>query len=230
MNVMAPTRPTELHLWHVRLTAGPAAAAEARGHVQAAIRAWDVPVDRDVAVLLTSELVTNAIRHEPSETITLAVRCSFRHLRVDVHDTSCSLPVVVEAPGDAETGRGLMLVATLSAEWGFYRTPAGKAVYFTLALGPPGAGGGGCGPQGLRRGDCEPLALPAGPQSPPSPSVVPAARSPVPAARSPRSPVPAARSPRPDVAQCRLAGDVGARMDVELLQDVGDVGCHGSPG
>jgi hypothetical protein len=25
-----------------------------------------------------------------------------------------------------------MLVATLAAEWGFYRTPAGKAVYFTL--------------------------------------------------------------------------------------------------
>ena len=26
-----------------------------------------------------------------------------------------------------------MLVATLSTDWGFYRTPAGKAVYFTLA-------------------------------------------------------------------------------------------------
>ena len=33
-------------------------------------------------------------------------------------------------------GRGLLLVATLSAEWGFYRTATGKAVYFTLA-GPP---------------------------------------------------------------------------------------------
>jgi hypothetical protein len=29
-----------------------------------------------------------------------------------------------------------MLVASLSAEWGFYRTPAGKAVYFTLAFQP----------------------------------------------------------------------------------------------
>jgi hypothetical protein len=27
-----------------------------------------------------------------------------------------------------------MLVATLAAEWGFYRTPAGKAVYFTLVF------------------------------------------------------------------------------------------------
>ena len=36
-----------------------------------------------------------------------------------------------------------MLVATLSATWGIYRTPAGKAVYFTLAFepGPPGGDG-----------------------------------------------------------------------------------------
>ena len=33
---------------------------------------------------------------------------------------------------EAETGRGLLLVTTLSAEWGFYRTSGGKAVYFTL--------------------------------------------------------------------------------------------------
>jgi anti-sigma regulatory factor (Ser/Thr protein kinase) len=213
MNVMAPTRPSELYRLRVRLTAGPAAAGEARGYVRAAICDWNVPVDRDVAVLLTSELVTNAIRHEGGGTITLAVNYSLGQLRVDVHDTSCSLPVVVEAPGDAETGRGLMLVATLSAEWGFYRTSAGKAVYFTLASGPDVAGGGGRGPQGLRRGDCEPLSLPAGAQSPPSPSAIPAARL-----------------PRPERTQRRLAGDVGPGVDVELLQDVGDVGRHGPPG
>jgi hypothetical protein len=53
-----------------------------------------------------------------------------------VHDTSRSLPAVTEVPADAETGRGLLLVETLSEEWGFYRTPAGKAVYFTLAFEP----------------------------------------------------------------------------------------------
>jgi anti-sigma regulatory factor (Ser/Thr protein kinase) len=213
MNVLAPVRPTELHLCRIRLTAGPAAAAEARSHVRAAIRAWDVPVDRDVAVLLTSELVTNAIRHEAGGTITLAVSYSPGQLRVDVHDTSRSLPVAAEAPGDAETGRGLMLVAALSAEWGFSRTPAGKAVYFTLASGPAVAGGGGRGPQGPRRGDCEPPSLPASSQSPPGP---PAIR--------------AAGSPRPEGAQRRLAGDVGPRMDLELVQDVGDVRRHGRPG
>ena len=150
MNVMAPTRPTELHVSRVRLTAGPPAAAEARGHVRAAICAWDVPVEEEVAILLTSELVTNAIRHETGETITLAVSCAFGQLRVDVHDTSCCLPVVVDAPADAEAGRGLMLVATLSESWGIYRTPAGKAVYFTLALQPDLAGMGGRGPQGVK--------------------------------------------------------------------------------
>ena len=146
MNTMAPTRTTQVQICRIRLTAGPAAAGEARGQVLQAICAWAVPVDPDVAVLLTSELVTNAIRHEAGQTITLAITCSCGQLRVDVHDSSYSWPVVLEAPADAEAGRGLMLVATLSAEWGFYRTPAGKAVYFTLAIQPDVAHG----PQGVQ--------------------------------------------------------------------------------
>ena len=150
MNAIAPTRPTELQGCRTRLAAGPCAAAEARRQVRAAVCAWDIPVDPDVAVLLTSELVTNAVRHEVSGMITLAVTCSRDQLRVDVYDTSRSLPVVVEAAVDAETGRGLMLVATLSAEWGFYRTPAGKAVYFTLAFQPDLGESGEGGPQGVQ--------------------------------------------------------------------------------
>src|SRR6266446_9982267 len=49
MNAMAPTRPTELHGCRVRLTKGPAAPAEARRQVRAAICAWDLPVDPSVA-------------------------------------------------------------------------------------------------------------------------------------------------------------------------------------
>jgi anti-sigma regulatory factor (Ser/Thr protein kinase) len=134
MNVMAPTRLTELRGCRIRLTAGPAAAAEARRQVQAAIRTWDIPVDPDVAVLLTSELVTNAIRHEAGTTIMLTVTCICGQLRVDVHDTACSMPALMDVPADAEAGRGLMLVASLSTDWGVHRTPTGKAVYFTLAV------------------------------------------------------------------------------------------------
>ena len=147
MDTMAPIRPTVQRPRRISLTAGPAAAAEARSQVRAAICAWDIPVDPPVAVLLTSELVTNAIRHEAGETVLLVITCACGQLRVDVHDTSWSVPVPVDAPADEETGRGLMLVASLSTDWGFYRTPAGKAVYFTLAFQADLDGGDDHSPQ-----------------------------------------------------------------------------------
>jgi anti-sigma regulatory factor (Ser/Thr protein kinase) len=120
------------------------AAAVARSVVEDALRAWRVPVDPDVAILLTSELVTNAVTHgtpTPGTFVLLTIVCDAVALRVEVHDGSVDLPVLDAglldaAPTEAETGRGLLLVTTLSAEWGFHRTPAGKAVYFTLELRP----------------------------------------------------------------------------------------------
>jgi anti-sigma regulatory factor (Ser/Thr protein kinase) len=134
MDTMAPLRPTVQRPRRFLLAAGPAAAAAARSQVRAAIFAWDVPVDAETAVLLTSELVTNAIAHEAGETVTLTVTCICGQLRVDVHDTSRVPPGPVTAPADAEAGRGLMLVASLSTDWGYHLTAAGKAVYFTLAF------------------------------------------------------------------------------------------------
>lgn len=154
MTPMAPTRPNRQtsiassplivsqHQCRIPLMADLAAAAVARSVVEDAIRTWRVPVDQDVAVLLTSELVTNAVTHGTPTAgtfVLLMVACDVSGLRVDVHDGSGDLPVLDtgltdEAPADSETGRGLLLVTTLSAEWGFYRTPTGKAVYFTLEL------------------------------------------------------------------------------------------------
>jgi hypothetical protein len=136
MDAMAPTCPTELHQRRFRLTRKPAAAAEARGQVRAVIRAWKIPVDPDIAVLLTSDLVTSAIMHGTGETVTLVVRCPRGHLRIDIYDTSRSVPVGVEEPAGAKNARGLALVAALSTEWGSFRTPAGEAMYFTLAFQP----------------------------------------------------------------------------------------------
>jgi len=136
MNAIMAARTAQLHQWRVPLTAAPDTAAEARKQIRAAIWAWGVPVDMDVAVLLTSELVTNAITHTASQTVSLAIVAAERGLRVDVHDASSCLPVMLDAAADAETGRGLKLVASLSDEWGYYRTPAGKGVYFTLGFQP----------------------------------------------------------------------------------------------
>ena len=146
METTTPVRPAgqQQRLRRVSLGAGPAAAGQARAEVREAILAWDLPVDASVAVLLTSELVTNAIRNEAGETIVLDIGCARGELRVDVHDTSHARPALVNAPADAETGRGLMLVASLSDDWGCYRTRAGKAVYFELALGADVGEDDGC--------------------------------------------------------------------------------------
>jgi anti-sigma regulatory factor (Ser/Thr protein kinase) len=151
MTPMAPTRPTRpasppfpvsQHQCRIPLKADLAAAAAACSMVEDVLHAWRVPVDVDVAVLLTSELVTNAVTHgapAAGKFVLLTIACNTVCLRVDVHDGSGDLPVLDacvanQAPAEAETGRGLLLVTSLSAEWGFYRTPAGKAVYFTLEL------------------------------------------------------------------------------------------------
>src|ERR1700749_2513452 len=156
MTPMAPTRPNRQtsmasspllvsqHQCRIPLMADLTAAAVARSVVEDAIRTWRVPVDQDVALLLTSELVTNAVTHGTPTAgtfVLLTIACDSACLRVDVHDGSGDLPVLdtgltEEAPAEAETGRGLLLVTLLSAEWGFYRTPAGKAVYFTLKVQP----------------------------------------------------------------------------------------------
>jgi hypothetical protein len=152
MDTMARLRPTVQRPRHISLATGPAAPAEARRQVLVAINAWDIPVDLDVAILLTSELVTNAIRNEAGETILLTITCICGQLRVDVYDTSCIMPVIMDAPADAEAGRGLMLVASLATDWGVHRTRCGKAVYFTLAFGsdPSDRDGDDRRPQGDR--------------------------------------------------------------------------------
>jgi anti-sigma regulatory factor (Ser/Thr protein kinase) len=136
MDTMTPTRQAVQHLRRISLPAEPQAAAEARTQVKAAIFAWGVPVDSSVAALLTSELVTNAIMHVSGQTVLLDLTCTCGQLRVDVHDTSWAMPLQAQGhePADAESGRGLMLIDRLSDEWGFYRTMAGKAVYFALAI------------------------------------------------------------------------------------------------
>jgi len=132
--MVTSTHPARLHLRRFPLPAGSAAVSEARAEVRAAVSAWHASVDPHVAALLTSELVTNAVRHEADPAVTLAIKCFSGQLRVDVYDTSRAAPVPTDVPADAESGRGLILVAALADEWGFYGTPDGKAVYFTLGF------------------------------------------------------------------------------------------------
>lgn len=127
-----PASPAELRHRRVRLPLGEAAAAIACAAVQEAIAAWAVPVNPHVAVLLTSDLVINSLLAAKGETVTLGMRCGTTDFRVEVHDTSVTGDTWEAAPTDAE--RGLLLIAAMATEWGLYRTPAGRAVYYALAF------------------------------------------------------------------------------------------------
>lgn len=137
MKAMAPTRPSPPRQYRLRLPATPLAAGRARKEVGETIAAWAIDVDREAAVLLTSELVANAVLHDGGGAISLTISCCQCQFRVDVHDTSHNPPLPARrTPPESETGRGLMLVDSLADQWGYYRTAEGKGVFFTLTLAP----------------------------------------------------------------------------------------------
>lgn len=77
----------------------------------------------DEAVLIVSELVTNAIVHSGGLAITVTLSLHNGFLRIEVRDGVPSFHALPEAPGDAdENGRGLVLVQVLAEEgrgaWG----------------------------------------------------------------------------------------------------------------
>jgi anti-sigma regulatory factor (Ser/Thr protein kinase) len=90
-----------------------------------------------VAVLLVSELVTNAVRHAGSP-LTVAVSIGRAAVRVEVRDRSPRLPALREQhKAEDEWGRGLVLVDALANRWGAERLPSGKRVWFELDLASP---------------------------------------------------------------------------------------------
>lgn len=90
------------------------------------------PIDTiEVAQLLTSEVVTNAVLHT-GEGLVLQVDVARRGLRITVEDTSSDVPCRRDAGDEAVDGRGVALVARLSSSWGCDLLPTGKRVWFEL--------------------------------------------------------------------------------------------------
>jgi anti-sigma regulatory factor (Ser/Thr protein kinase) len=109
----------------------------ARFHVRAALGFHGLSEYADVAVMITSELITNAIRHvsdDPGETIgvTLAHVWDQVALGVIVTDSSPEGPVMRETSATSERGRGLQVVEALSDHWGWHPEPGGKAVFAVI--------------------------------------------------------------------------------------------------
>jgi serine phosphatase RsbU (regulator of sigma subunit)/transcriptional regulator with GAF, ATPase, and Fis domain len=90
----------------------------------------------ETTVLLTSELVTNAVLHAGTPLVVTIHRLSDR-IRVDVSDASSDSPMVRAFGVGATTGRGLMLLDLLPSDWGVQEVPGGKVVWFELPVDVP---------------------------------------------------------------------------------------------
>ena len=121
-----------------RLPRTPRSVGRARALLAEQARDWKIPDElADTAVLLLSELMTNACRHARVPVgREVAARCVLGEavLRVEVHDASDALPRPRTACADDESGRGLALVDALADAWGAEPRPygIGKAVWFEL--------------------------------------------------------------------------------------------------
>ena len=112
----------------------------ARLFVRNLCREWGAEAVCDVAELLSSELVTNAVVHArtPVELEAAYDDASVpSQLRIDVYDRSPDdVERTPQPPEDgAEGGRGLAIVARLASRWGVDPCSPGKRVWFTLANG-----------------------------------------------------------------------------------------------
>ncbi|WP_333769311.1 ATP-binding protein [Streptomyces sp. IBSBF 2435] len=137
------------------LACEPSSIRNARRHTQDVLERWAVPTEvLDDALLIVSELATNAVRHtvppsppavqgggQPNrQRYSLALWTTDSRLYIAVLDQNPAPPMLREAPAYAETGRGLWLVSTLTAgRWGYERTPEGpgKQVWAALELPAP---------------------------------------------------------------------------------------------
>jgi anti-sigma regulatory factor (Ser/Thr protein kinase) len=123
----------------LELAPDPAAARAAREFVSEQCRSSGVDTEVvHTALLLVSEVVTNAILHGRSGP-RLLLTIGPAVMRVEVTDDNSRVPQMVEADADALDGRGLTIVDTLASAWGSRPDGAGKLVWFELEVHAEGA-------------------------------------------------------------------------------------------
>ncbi|MBC7372366.1 MAG: ATP-binding protein [Frankiales bacterium] len=111
----------------------PASVRRARSLVRGALSSWQLGALENDALLMVSELATNAVLHARSSFAVEATRVG-RVVRVTVYDRSPTAPTPRLHSTTAGNGRGLAMVAELADSWGTARgqAPYTKGVWFEV--------------------------------------------------------------------------------------------------
>jgi anti-sigma regulatory factor (Ser/Thr protein kinase) len=191
------------------LAAEPSAVQWGRRHVASCLNAWRLNHLVDDATLITSELLTNAVRATGNPNpgpgyvgrgqrrlVAVRVQVLGPSLIVEVWDTSVVPPTIRATDQNAEGGRGMPLVAELSQRWGVWRPrEGGKVVFAKLPLQPPPP------EEPAAQPEAAPVAAPGpvapGPGQVPTPGPVAPGPGPVAPDQRPVVPVPGPVVPRP---------------------------------
>ncbi|MGW0611551.1 SpoIIE family protein phosphatase [Streptomyces sp. NPDC002788] len=113
----------------------PQAVGHARRFARRTLRSWGITEAYDAALLVVSELVTNALVHTDGQ-VRMDLTLIDNRLRIAVADASPRTPVRPTSVGwEATGGRGILLVEALSATWGTLPVSGGKQVWAELVLG-----------------------------------------------------------------------------------------------
>lgn len=118
---------TARRIAEIMLDPHPASVGRARRWLSSQLEEWGLEdLDYDASVVL-SELVTNAVLHARTQ---IDLKLSHGQvLRLEVCDSSDTLPTPRGPHPSSTTGRGLHLVAALSSAWGFEQSTSGKMVW-----------------------------------------------------------------------------------------------------
>ena len=109
----------------------PAAVPDGRRFVGGWLKTWELDELVDTATLLTSEVLTNAVLHAPTQLVLTVARLT-GGAQIAVRDGSRLMPPQRRPAQDATTGRGLHLLSRLASSWEVSVDDTGKTVRFTL--------------------------------------------------------------------------------------------------
>jgi anti-sigma regulatory factor (Ser/Thr protein kinase) len=107
----------------------------ARQVTREVLTAWQLAYVQETAVLLVSELVTNAVRHaRGTDAITLKLQAARTWLRIEVYRRRPGLAVVRTAGEFDESGFGFAVVNSLADKWGVDETVVGNTAWAELCV------------------------------------------------------------------------------------------------